>query len=490
MKENIKILIKMLWKSVFLIVTILIGVILRTWACFEAFGIWWKGDEAEYVNMAWLMVHGYGWPSLDLRSPFYPILLTLPIKTASMFGFNGKDVMLFCRLFNMLLSIILSFSLYAFAKKMYSKEVANIVIVLISFSAPIIEWTARVMTEIPSISFLMLGLMMAAYSIEKGSLPLMILSGFMIGCAYLIRFNFAVFLVPLLLYLLTQRKGCLACGLMLGFLLMFIIGGFLDYIVWGTFLHAPIRFFEVNVIAKYEHTDLDVSYYVRNIAWYITPIGAFLGIFSLRKSKTTLLMIGLIGFYLLMISLTPNYDLRYGLAIVPFALVLMADGLFRFHQFLGKISECFNLTKSKKVLVASLPHLMLVLAICFQLIQAFNTSYRYNVDAAKAAIYLNEQPDVVGVITIDYACKMGEYIYLQKNVPIFEYTTQDLSVLQNFCGKANYVIVINKWYLEISPDAEKVIESFGFTEIQRYNDVYVLKKLNFVAGNEETTSAH
>jgi 4-amino-4-deoxy-L-arabinose transferase-like glycosyltransferase len=461
-----------------LIITILTGVVLRTWACLRAFGIWWKGDEAEYVNMAWLMVHGYGWPSLDLRSPFYPIFLTIPIKMAYLFGLHGESVMLTCRLFNMLFSIILLFAVYAFAKKMYSEKVAKIATLLMSFSAPIIEWTPRVMTEIPSISFLMLSLMMASYSIEKKSLPLMILSGLTLGCAYLVRFNFAIFLIPFLLYLLIHKEGCLSYGLTLGFLLTLIIGGFLDYSVWGTFLHAPIRFFEVNVIAKCEHTDLDVFYYVRNITWYITPVGVILGIFCFKKSKATIFMLGLISCYLLMISFTPNYDLRYGLAIVPFALILMADGLLQFRYFIEKISEHFSLVKSKslKMLEKLLPHLMLALTICLSLVQVFNATYAFNVDATKAALYLNEQSDVVGVITIDYACKMGEYIYLQKNVPIYEYTTQDISVLQTFCEKANYVIVINEWYLQIRPDAREVVKSFGFAEIQRYNDVYVLKK--------------
>jgi hypothetical protein len=179
-----------------------------------------------------------------------------------------------------------------------------------------------------------------------------------------------------------------------------------------------------------------------------------------------------------MISFTPNYDLRYGLAIVPFALILMADGLLQFRYFIEKISEHFSLVKSKslKMLEKLLPHLMLALTICLSLVQVFNATYAFNVDATKAALYLNEQSDVVGVITIDYACKMGEYIYLQKNVPIYEYTTQDISVLQTFCEKANYVIVINEWYLQIRPDAREVVKSFGFAEIQRYNDVYVLKK--------------
>lgn len=462
-------------KSQILIIIILMGIILRLWACFNAFGIWWKGDEAEYVNMAWLMVYGYGWPSLDLRSPFYPIILMIPIKIASLFNFFKEGAMFFCRLFNMFFSIVLLFSFYAFVKKMYSEKISNIATLFMSFSAPIIQWTPRVTTEIPSISFLMLSLMITAYSIKRKSFSLIIFSGLTLGCAYLTRFNFAIFIIPLILYLFIRKEKYLAFGLMLGFLLMFIIGGFLDYFIWGDFLHAPIRFFEVNIIAKHEHTDLDMFYYIRNITWYMTPAGVILSIFGLKRSEATLIILGLIGFYLVIMSLIPNYDLRYGLIIVPFSLILMADGLIRLHYFLGKILKHFS-TKLAKTLEILLPCLIVFIFIYFSLIQAFNAPYVFDADAVEAALYLNKQSDVIGVITIDYACKMGEYIYLQKNVPIYEYTSQDLNVLKTFCEKANYVIVINEWYFQINPKAEEVIKDFGFVEIKKYNNVRILKK--------------
>jgi 4-amino-4-deoxy-L-arabinose transferase-like glycosyltransferase len=461
------------WEKRVLIIAILAGVMLRLWSCFEAFGIWWKGDEAEYVNMAWLMVHRYGWPSLDLRSPFYPLLLALPIKTASTFGIYGNDVMLMCRIFNSIFSITLIFSLYFFAKKIYSEKVATIATILMSFSAPIVEWTPRVMTEIHAVSFAVLSFAVAVYSLKSKSFSMMLIAGSLLGFSYLTRFNYAIFLIPLVLYLLVQKEGCLAFGMTLGFLLVFIFGGALDYLIWGKFLNAPIRFFEVNVIAGFEHTGLDPLYYIRNMAWYMTFVGIVLGILGLKKNRETILMLGLIGSYLFMVSFTANYDLRYGLILVPLILILAGNGVLKIGGYLKMVSAKFPSTKS---IMALLPFLVLLAMICLSLIQAINSPYIYNEDATKAALYLNEQPDVKGVIVVDYACKMGEYIFLQKNVPIYEYTTQNLSILKDFCQNANYVIVINEWYFQINPTANETIRNYGFCEIQRYDSIYVLKK--------------
>jgi len=356
---------------------------------------------------------------------------------------------------------------------MYSEKVATIATILVSFSAPIIEWTPRVMTEVPAVSFAVLSFTVAVYSIKKKSLSMMLIAGSILGFSYLTRFNYAIFLVPLILYLLVHKEGCLACGMTLGFLSVFIFGGALDYLIWGKFLNAPIRFFEVNIIAGFEHTGLDPLCYIRNMAWYITPVGIVLSILGLKKSKATMLMLGLIGSYLFMVSFTANYDLRYGLILVPLILILAGNGLLELSQHLKTVSAKFPSTKS---IMALLPFLVLLAMICLSLIQALNAPYVYNENATKAALYLNEQPDVKGVITVDYACKMGEYIFLQKNVPIYEYTTQNLTILEDFCQNANYIIVINEWYFQINPRANETIRNYDFFEIQRYDSVYMLKK--------------
>jgi len=87
-----------------------------------------------------------------------------------------------------------------------------------------------------------------------------------------------------------------------------------------------------------------------------------------------------------------------------------------------------------------------------------------------------EMNDVEGVITIGFACKMGEYIYLQKNVPIYEYTTQETSLLQGFYKKANYAIIITEWYMEINSGINETFYQNNFSEFKNYDEITVLKK--------------
>jgi 4-amino-4-deoxy-L-arabinose transferase-like glycosyltransferase len=456
-----------------LVLAIIIGISLRIWSCFAAFGIWDRGDEAEYVNMTWLMVHGYGWPSLDLRSPFFPLLLHFPLSAAALLAIKGNSVMLLCRLFNSIFSLSLIFSSYVFAKEIYSEKVAAITAILISFSAPIIEWTPRVMTEVPAIALVFASFALTAYSLRKKSYLTMIFAGSILGFSYLTRFTFAVFLIPILIYLLIKRKTALAGGFIVGFLAVFIFGGALDYLIWGEFYHAPLQFFEYNVILGLDHTSLDVLYYIRNLAWYVTPLGLVLSVFGLKKDKRTLLMLTLVGTFLLMISFTPNYQLRYGLLLAPLLIVLASNGLLELAKYLERVVKRLPATKT---IMRALPFLVGFAMICLSLIQTFNAPYVFNGDAANAALFLNEQTDVKGVITVDFACKMGEYIFLQKDVPIYEYTTQSLSTLEEFCNNANYIIVMNEWYLQINSGANEIISSYNFVDYQRFNGVYVLKK--------------
>ena len=461
------------WDRRILVVAILAGVAMRIWSCFAAFGIYWSGDEVEYVNMAWLIVHGYGWPSLQMRSPFYPLLLTLPIRIAAAFQVQGGGVMLMTRLFGLVFSVALVFSVYFLAKMMYSERVAVYAAILMCFSAPMIIWTPRVMSDLPAASFAFMSFTAFIYSLRRKSLLTMVVAGCLLGFAFLTRYNYVIFLLPLMLYLLLQKQWRPTGGMVLGFTLVFLLGGMLDSIYWGQFLHSLIVYYKWVLASGLHVQPLDVSYYVRNIGWYVTPVSLVLSIIGLKKNKETLLLLGLLGTFLVAISLTANYDLRYGLILVPLLLVLAGNGLSELGRYLGRFSSRFPSTRT---IVKVVPALLLLAVIGISLVQAVNGPYVYNGDAAQAALFLSAQPDVKGVITVGFADNMGEYIFLQKSVPLLEYTTQNLSILEGFCASANYVIVIEQKYFQINPAANTTMLGFGFVRIKSFGDAYVLKK--------------
>ncbi len=164
-------------------------------------------DSSDYDQLALNLANGYGYSSQSgipyaFREPGYSLFFLAPLYFV--FGHS----ILVVQLFQIFLSLGIALLIFYLAKKYFSKKIALLSVAFFAFYPPFIAYSAEVLTEIPAIFLLILGVFLIIQSLKKKSLKFSVLTGIVLGMLALTRFVFVflpLFLLAMSLILRNWR---------------------------------------------------------------------------------------------------------------------------------------------------------------------------------------------------------------------------------------------------------------------------------------------
>lgn len=297
----------------------------------ETSGSWADG----YDQLGWLpdtkytMGHPYG------QSLFTPGMSLIIIKACKGVGIsNPKIMMTFIRLCNTLFSILaLVFSIKLIRLLNQEKESREIAWVIATLGVlPFLG--VRSLVEVLCIPFLIISVYQIL-KIEKGELKenLILWTGFLLGVAFSIRFQSALFTFGVGLYLVLMKNWKGATLLTLGFAISTLIfQGLIDYMVFGYPFAEIQAYVEYNSSHANDYIMAEWWAYILVLmfcGFTITGIGWFIGFFKVSR-KYLLISLPILIFLAFHIYF-PNRQERFILPIVPLFIIL---GMMGWHEII------------------------------------------------------------------------------------------------------------------------------------------------------------
>jgi hypothetical protein len=242
---------------------------------------------------------------------------------------DPKIKMLLIRLIHALFSLIVVVIGYKITLKLTNEKYARQVGLLLAVLWVMPFLSVRNLVEVVCIPLLLLGcwyLIMADF--KKQVLWYFLLSGFVTGLAFSIRFQSAFFILGMGIYLLITKKFKGLVIFSLGTLISILaIQGIVDYIIWNRPFAELMEYVRYNIAHKYDYgANVPEMYPLVLIGLLIPPIGLFLffGFFRTWR-KYTILFIPVMLFFAFHLYF-PNKQERFILPILPFIIILGAIG--------------------------------------------------------------------------------------------------------------------------------------------------------------------
>lgn len=294
---------------------LLFSLLVRIFLFFKYDYIFW--DAAVYLGMAknFLGISNY-WEIV--RPIGMPLLL-------SMFGFLKLNMVILGRISAIFFSLGSIFLTYKFAEKLYSKKIANIASIILSFNILYLYWGTQFYTTIPATFFALL----SYYYFFNNK---MYLSGFFISLTFLMRFPLSLFIIPLELIIILKKNEDHYFNLYklnTPFIITLIAFGLFNYFRYQNPL-TP-------VIIGLHSTNWTAApfFFTQNNFIYILTILAFFSITINYKKPTKeqflyFFLPSLIIFaFFQLISMKEE---RYLMAIFPFLSIIFASGIAKFKK--------------------------------------------------------------------------------------------------------------------------------------------------------------
>ncbi|MCF8405207.1 MAG: glycosyltransferase family 39 protein [Bacteroidales bacterium] len=397
-----------------------LAIIIRIIAAIFSKGFGMHDDHFLIIEPAQSWVDGYdnswlpGTTRDDLptgHSFFYVgihYLILLFLKTIGLM--NPQSKMFFIRVLHGALSLIVVYFGYKITLKLSDKNTAGITGLLLAIYWFMPFLSVRNLVEVACIPFLVYGtwVIIDHWSTKNVFKPF-ILAGFVVGLAFSVRFQTAIFAGGIGLALLLRLKWKEALIYGLGFLVsVLLIQGVTDYFVWGS------PFTEVGEYVRYNLEN--ATTYITG-SWYqyillilgilIPPVSFFLFYGFLRSWKKHLVLFLPVFIFLVFHSFFPNKQERFILPIIPFIIIL---GMIGWQDFLNKTSF-FN---TRKKLLKS----FWIFFWIINLILLFPVSTMYSKKArVEAMTYLSRYDHVTAILIEDSNkgnVKMSPRYYLRQ----------------------------------------------------------------------------
>jgi len=386
-------------------------------------------DHFCVVEYAWKLIKtgSFGFMGdMPYRSFFYPGLNYILISLGRFLGLTNPDtLMFFNRLFHALFSLLTVFFGYKIAEKTAGKKAAFFTGMLLSFYFIMPFIAVRQLIEHVS-SVLLISSLYFAYSyLEKNKQNLLFLSGILMGIAFMVRFQAAVCAFALFLYFIFKKNIKESIVFSAGFLIIFILQGFLDLATYGKFMASPVNY----VIYNMKHSSAYVNgpwynYILLILAAFVPPFSFFLAAGMIKSfKKIPVIAVPAAAFFVLH-SIFPGKQERFILPILPLLIVMGVTGLYLWDKEKGIFSK--NFYKISLYFFWILNTIVLVPA-------TLNYSQKARVEPM---LYLNSQNDVSNVI-LDMT---EEKLYAPKFYFTGEadfYRVLDEKDLKNVAEKAN-----------------------------------------------------
>ncbi len=318
--------------------------------------LWW--DEADYLSAAkkW----GLGLNIGDIW--YYRRGFLWPLIGAAFFKLGIGEIAM--RFLVVLLSTgVVAFSYFLIAK-MFDKKSALLVSLGVLFSWISLFFTGRVLTDIPATCFLLLALLFfwKGYVLKEGN-KFLYLFGVFYALSLLIRFQFVMFFLPILIFVFTREKFkfiknkhlWITLGIIFAILLPHFVLYWMHY--GNVFTDILSHYFGVSGVSNTEARQTTVSAlfnYFKNMPYILTNSifvlflmgifvffqDMFLGIDKLFKNeeiqKKFFIFLWIVIPFLILGYITDWVEQRYVLSILPFLLLIAVSPLIKLGNLLNK----------------------------------------------------------------------------------------------------------------------------------------------------------
>ncbi|MBN8701510.1 MAG: glycosyltransferase family 39 protein [Bacteroidetes bacterium] len=418
-------------------------------------------DGGDYNN--WLPKEG-GNQTPSGHSLFYTGLHFIFFYMLKLLGVvDAQTKMFFVRLVHAVFSLGIIYWGYKIVKKLANETAALQTAWLLGLFWFMPFLSVRNLVEVVCIPFLVVGTWFLLKDETKSKFYF--ISGLLIGIAFSIRFQTALFAGGLGLVLLLQKKwkGVFLFGL--GYVLCAVaIQGGIDWFIWKRPFAEFQEYVNYNILNANEYiSNTWYSYLLLVLGIFIPPVSLFIfyGVFVRWKEKLILFIPTLIFFSFH--SYFPNKQERFIFPVVPFIVMMGVMGWTAF-------VESSNFWKNRQRMVSIITKSFWVLNGIILLVVSTAYSKKSRVEAM---CYLASKGDTRALLIED--SNHGDYsmpplFYLQKNVRYYGITsnyssTQAMEEIHRNEKKdyPNYVLFMEKDNLEERIDSlKKVLPNIAY----------------------------
>jgi len=318
-----------------LIGIIILAITIRLYFLFSTANqaLWW--DEAEYAVQA----RNFAGLTENSASILRPVLLPALLAPLIKFGFSELSL----RFIEILFSVASIFLIYVLAKELTKKEIVSLLSAfLLAVFWMHLFYTNRLLTEIPSLTFLLAGavLFLKSYKENKSYYP--VLAGLFFAASFLTRFPIVIAIAAIALFvIITQRFGAfkskstwIALGAFIAFSAPFFIWAqskFGDPIApiragsegaGGLTLGLPSFLTYVKWLPHYFSIPFLVVFLLGLVILFVNIILNYKNV--LTEKQEFLLLALWLSFPVIFFSSQPHAEDRYLMLAVPAALILIA----------------------------------------------------------------------------------------------------------------------------------------------------------------------
>ncbi len=469
-------------EKILISILILAAFIPRFFLAMTNHSILWPDEIFQTAEQAHRIVFGYGFIPWEFnsgaRSYFLPLILAIPMKITSVFGFDaGINSLLTAKGFMVLIELL---GFYYMMKLSYflSGLSALILTGLFYIFLPMsLVFSGRLMGETISATLIVMSFYLFFFS--ENYRPFIIL-GLFLGASFLTRYQTGLIAVA---FLVTQyfhpNKRRLIPAVCLGLVVVIVGGGVLDFATWGRFFNSLWVYLDYNLIqGKSESYGimspifyLDHYYQSLGMSFIFIVVGVF---FALKRYGALLIiLIPFIGAH----QFIGHKELRFLLPVLPMGVVIASVGWNDALKFLlslrsWKIKDIGNshftkaeINRSKlieQVVGAGRSPLLWVFGAGFFLgyinlshlssittgnmglphVDASDTRspFAMSSDILNIQMALSETNGVCGIGLIGIGeVWTGGYTYLHKDIPMFSIPFQEIKS-KNVLASVNWIV--------------------------------------------------
>jgi 4-amino-4-deoxy-L-arabinose transferase-like glycosyltransferase len=294
------------------------------------------GDEREYVGMAFSILFKGRFENVEfpaaMRSFFYPLCLAvflwlysqlpLLLEVPSVLS-NAPSYLLrwilVSRVFNVMISTLVIYLTYLLGSRAFDRKVGLL--------AGLIEAVNPVGTAVAGTALAenYQSLFVAASYLLLLQGRSFLAAGLLMGFGYLCRFQTGLYVLPILFLLRKDRRSLR--DFLAGFLFSgILVGGFLDYLAYGSFFASPTWILGWALITRQPgHKAVPAGFLWVQVAFVFGPL-IYLSLERIRKDPRILTLWSPVLMNLVFFTFVRAKDPRYLTDLVPTISVLCAEG--------------------------------------------------------------------------------------------------------------------------------------------------------------------
>jgi phosphatidylinositol glycan class B len=390
----------------------LAGCGLRALASFQTIAIIFPDEHQQFLEQAQRLVYGYGhhfWEQeRGVRHPVYPVLLAIPLASCEALGI--RDTLVQGALLRWTVSVVVLLACTLFAWEFHRRGDTTAALLLMSLFA-----------LMPDVIFSQIHPLSETGATAPYLLALVLLdrrpfwSGLLLGLSFGIRFQMGFIIGPTVFLAWLTNRGRIDrpfVKLVLGSALALFVLGLSDKMVYGSWFHSPLQYYEANMvegIANYWGVAPWYQYvlWLGEGGWMVVAPLAVLAVVGIRREPALALLVA--GF-VVPHMLIGHKEARFLLPVAPLVLALIAVGFSEISR------QLFDRRFRTVMFTIAAVALAAVAVVRFPQIRWNNDPYRPTAELLHAA---GARPDLTGIVVLGMdRTECANYFYLRRDVPL------------------------------------------------------------------------